>query len=130
MLLSEVRDWLKTFEVADSYYVGKMDSKPDKALGIYQRQNSYAPIVALGGLSTYKIKPVSLLLHWTKNATETERQANNLYEKLRTQKNIKIGDTQVYFVNLLQSEPIDVHTDDNGVYERVIEFDIYFERND
>ena len=30
-------------------------------------------------------------------------------------------------ISLLQNEPVDVGTDDNNVYERVIELDLYYE---
>ena len=43
---------------------------------------------------------------------------------------MELNNTHVYFVLLLQSEPVDVGTDDNGVFERVIEFDVYYERTD
>lgn len=128
MTLAHIRDWLKTFEIAEHYYIGKLDNKQDKSLGIYTLKGNGAPVTAIGTQSTYDIIGVSLLLHWSNNANETEVTARVLYEKLRTIKNFKINDKQIYMIELLVPEPIDVGTDDKGVYERVIEMNLYYER--
>ena len=126
--LSNIRDWLKTLISADFYYIGKLDSKNDKSIGVYQRKNPAPPIKAIGQPSSYEIKPISILVHWNKNADETEKTAYELYKQLTAVSSLDLNNTHVQFINLLQSEPVDVGTDDNGVYERVIEFDIYYER--
>lgn len=128
--LSDIRDWLKNLITADYYYIGKLDSKNDKSIGVYQRKNPAPPIMAISQLSSYEIKPISILIHWNKNANETERTAYELYRQLRAVTLLDLNNTHVYFILLLQSEPVDVGTDDNGVYERVIEFDVYYERTD
>lgn len=126
--LSDIRDWLKTLITAEHYYIGKLDSKQDKSIGVYQRKNPAPPIKAIGQESSYEIKPISILIHWNKNANETERTAFELYNQLSAVSSLEINETQVHFIALLQSEPVDVGTDDNGVFERVIEFDIYYKR--
>ncbi len=126
--LANIRDWLKTFEIAEHYYIGKLDNKQDKSLGVYTLKRSESPTTAIGGESTYDIIGVSLLLHWNNNADETEITARRIYEKLRTIKNISINYAQIYMIQLLVPEPIDVGTDDKGIYERVIEMKIYYER--
>lgn len=126
--LSEIRDFLKRFNVFDNYYVGKIDNKQDKSLGVYQRKTSNSPVKSFGNNSTYGIKNISLLIHWNKNAVETEKAAFQLYQSLETAQEIQINGKNIYALTLLQSEPIDVGTDEKGVYERVIEFDLYYER--
>lgn len=130
MILSDVKDWLKTLNVAEHYYVGKLDNKQDKSLGVYQR-DAGQPNIALGGLanSKYAVKRVSLLLHWNNNAKETEIAAYELYEKLLTTDRPIIGTKQVYVISMQTAEPQDVGTDDAGIYERVIWADIYYERS-
>ena len=130
MILSDVKDWLKTLNVAEHYYIGKLDNKQDKSLGVYQR-DAGQPNIALGGLanSKYAVKRVSLLLHWNNNAKETEIAAYELYEKLLTTDRPIIGDIQVYVISMQTAEPQDVGTDDAGIYERVIWMDIYYERS-
>lgn len=128
--LSDVRDWLKMLISADHYYIGKLDSKNDKSIGVYQRKNPAPPTTAIGQPSSYEVKPISILIHWNKNANETEKAAYELYKQLGAVSSLTLNNTHVQFIQLLQSEPVDVGTDDNGVYERVIEFDLYYERND
>ncbi|MEE0964179.1 MAG: minor capsid protein [Ruminococcus bromii] len=128
MTLAHIRDWLKTFGIAEHYYIGKLDNKQDRSLGVYTLKGNGAPVTAIGTQSTYDIIGVSLLLHWSNNANETEVTARTLYEKLRTIKNFKINDKQIYMIELLVPEPIDVGTDDKGIYERVIEMNLYYER--
>ena len=74
--LADVKDWLKgQFPSAEHYYVGKLSNKYDKSVGIYQRQIDTEPRMALGGLATYEIKRVSVLVHWTNDADQTEKAA-------------------------------------------------------
>ena len=130
LLLSDVKDWLKSYNPANHYYVGKLDAKKEKSLGVYQRDRQEQEM-PLGGITNKKCekKQISLLLHWNKNARETEEAAFSLFQKLEMLNDFSIGKTHVYYLQLLNGEPVDVGTDDAGVYERVIEFDIYYERS-
>lgn len=136
--LADVRDWLKQFDAAEHYYIGKLDAKKEKSLGVYSRATTgRSPGIALGGRSSTKIevKPVSLLLHWNNNARETEQAAWELYEALLEQDYFQargtIGETaRVNYLRLLVPEPVDVGTDAKGVYERVIWMDIYYENTE
>jgi hypothetical protein len=128
--LAEVRDWIKTFNAANNYYIGKIDNKQENSIGIYQRKTIDGPRVAIGGrsLASYEIKSISILIHWNKNANETEKRAQYLYNRLFEAESVVIGGTPIKMIALLQNEPVDVGTDDNNVYERVIELDLYYER--
>lgn len=128
--LAEVRDWIKTFNAANNYYIGKLDNKRENSIGIYQRKTIDGPRVAIGGrsLASYDVKSISILIHWNKNANETEKRAQYLYNRLFEAESVVIGETPIKMIALLQNEPVDVGTDDNNVYERVIELDLYYER--
>lgn len=128
--LAEVRDWIKTFNAANNYYIGKIDNKQENSIGIYQRKPIDGPRVAIGGrsLASYDVKSISILIHWNKNANETEKRAQYLYNRLFEAESVVIGGTPIKMIALLQNEPVDVGTDDNNVYERVIELDLYYER--
>lgn len=126
--LADVRDYIKTFKLAENYYIGKLDSKKDKSIGIYQRKTNYSPRKCIGNTETYDRKPISILVHWNQNAKETESQAFLLYEKLEGIHNLYMGETYILFADVLNVEPVDVGTDDNNVYERVIEFDLYYKK--
>lgn len=126
--LADIRNWLKRFNIADYYYSGKLDANKEKAICIYQRKSTIEAVRAIGGKSSYNIKPISVLIHWNKNSAETEKAAYKLYEQLEAVSSFLLNGMKIYFIKLLQSEPVSVGADDNGIYEYVIEFDIYYER--
>lgn len=128
MRLYEIRNWLKTLNLFEHYYIGKLDQKPDKAIGVYQLSTSGSPIMALSNKSSYNVKRASLLIHWNNNARETDEASNTLFETIMNAKHPTIGDWKVQFINMLVPEPQDVGTDDKGIYESVIEIEIYYER--
>lgn len=155
--LADIRDWLKKIDtktvadinsmavkdvndltikqlfqdgyiIADHFYIGKLDNKKDKSIGVYQLQLGNQANIAVGGLSNTKCyeKSVSILIHWNKNANETETKALELYYKLLNSRNFKINNYKVNYIELLVPEPIDVGTDDSNVYERVIQATFYY----
>ena len=116
--------------IADHIYIGKLDNKKEKSIGIYQLQISNPPNIAIGGLGNTKVfeKPVSILIHWNKNAKETEIKALELYYKLLNSRNFIIKDNKVNYIRLL--EPVDVGTDSSNIYERVIRAIFYYEKEE
>lgn len=127
--LANIRDWLKSFGLFDSYYIGRLDTKKKNSLGIYNLQDIGRREV-IGGLKKYEKKGISLLIHGDTNKAKTEQKAFELYNALETIGDDKkrIGNKKVYFVQLLNNEPIDVDQDADSVYEYVIEMNIYFEK--
>ena len=127
--LSNIRDWLKPFGLFDNYYIGRLDTKKKNSLGVYNLQDTGRREV-IGGLKKYEKKGVSLLIHGDTNKAKTEQKAFELYNALETIGDDKkrIGSKKVYFVQLLNNEPIDVDQDADSVYEYVIEMNIYFEK--
>ena len=130
MTLADIRDWMKEIGVGEHFYIGKLDNKQEKSIGVYQREPYGPPQIAIGGLDATKtaVKQVSILIHWNKNAKETEGSAQFLYNKLLCERNVTINGTHVNYIYLAVPEPIDVGTDESGVYERVIWMDLYYER--
>ena len=127
--LANIRDWLKSFSLFDNYYIGRLDTKKKNSLGIYNLQDTGRREV-IGGLKKYEKKGVSLLIHGDTNKAKTEQKAFELYNALESIGDDKkrIGNKKVYFVQLLNNEPIDVDQDADSVYEYVIEMNIYFEK--
>lgn len=129
--LADIRDWLKSFGLFDNYYIGRIDSKKKNSLGVYNLQDTGRREV-IGGLKVYEKKGVSLLIHGDTNKTNTERKAWDLYnaiENVSKNENILIAkEKKVFFIELLNNEPIDVNQDADSVYEYVIEMNIYFEK--
>lgn len=130
LTLDDIKEWLKTLELkAEHFYVGRLDNKQDKSIGVYQL-NTSPPIVNLGGLdyTVYEIKRVTFLVHWNKNFKETEEASMELYKKLQNIQDIKINNKKIFLINLLVNEPVDVGTDDKNVFERVIQAEFYYEK--
>ena len=130
--LTDVRAWIASLGIAEDQhvYIGKLDNKQQKSIGVYGRSSSGPPNIALGGLeyTTCDTKRISLLVHWTRNKTESEAAAYELFEKLENVSSLSIGDTHINYIRLMVPEPQDVGTDDNGVYEYVIWLDFIYQR--
>ena len=129
--LKYIQQLLKETNLFKQVYIGKLDNKKEKSLGIYHRKSSGIPVKALGGLehTSYGISPISLLIHWNKSFVETEEVAIKLFHFLQSKdKAFQIGDTVVRYLSLAVPEPQDIGTDDNGVYEFVIWIDVIYER--
>ncbi len=129
--LKQIKDWVKTLDTgAEHFYIGKLDNKNDKSIGVYNAKKALAPYVALGGLAntSYRQKAVTFLIHWDKNQDKTEEASNRLYEQMEAKTNIMIGDIKIKYIELLECGPVNVDTDDKGVYEMVINAVFYYER--
>lgn len=128
MLLSEVKDWLKTKVDCPNWYIGKIDANVDECIGIYSVEGG-KPNIAIGGLgnTSYTTKSVSILVHWDKYITPAEQKAQEVYNVLFGQNDV-IGDKRVIQFDMKTSEPVGVGTDSNGIYEFVIEVNIIYER--
>ena len=131
ILLSDIRDWLKSFGLFDNYYVGRIDTKKKNSLGVYNLQDTGRREV-IGGLKKYEKKGVSLLIHCDSNKTNTEKKAFDLYNALENLimscEYPEIGGKKVFFIELLNNQPIDVDQDESSTYEYVIELNIYFDK--
>lgn len=130
--IGDVRDYIAGLGIVDNtnVYCGKLDDKKNKSIGVYNNNKQRPVQMAVGGLnnSSYRIKSVSILVHWNTSVRDAEKTAEQLYNMLRDMNHITINDTKVFFTKMLVDEPVDVGTDDNGIFECVIELDIYYER--
>lgn len=128
MTLAEVRDWLKLQVDCPAWYIGKADTSKAQCISLYNLNNG-APVLAIGGLdnTSYAVKAVSILVHWTKNADTAEQKAQEVYSALFGQSGVIAGRRVISF-DMREPEPVGVGTDDAGIYEYVIETTIYYER--
>lgn len=130
--LADIRDWIRTLNItiSENHYIGKLDNKKDKSIGVYQLQKGDSANIAIGGIDNTKIfeKSVSILIHWNTNAKETEEVALELYKKILNSRNFEISEYKVNYIKLLVDEPIDVGTDEKNIYERVIQATFYYEK--
>ncbi len=130
--IGDVRDLIAGLGITDNdhVYCGKLDDKKDKSVGVYHLNRTSNVRMAIGGIqnSSYDVKPISALVHWNKSVRDTEKVAQTLYDKLRDIKEERINGTKILFTEMLVSAPVDVDTDDKGIYEMVIELNFYYER--
>ena len=131
ILLGDIREWLKSLGMFDNYYIGRLDAKKKNSLGVYNLQDDGRREV-IGGLKKYEKKGVSILIHGDSNKANTEKKAFSLYNALESLitscEYPSIGDKKVFFIELLNNQPIDVDQDESSTYEYVIELNIYFEK--
>lgn len=126
-MIAEFRDYLKTLNVAQNYSIGKIDNAKDYSLGVYGGTQT-SRTEAIGRASSYHTFGFRILLHWNKNARETEENAFVLFEKIRYITDLDMTDIHVQYIDLDYDEPISVGTDENGVYEYVISGTIYYRK--
>lgn len=127
-MLAEFKDYLKTLGLgADYYYIGKIENIKEKVIGVYSVGN-FERVEAVGRKSSYDIAELQLLVHWNRNARESEEASRAVYEALRYIQNVDMGDIHVDFLDLEYGEPIFVGTDENNVYEYHIQLRIYYRR--
>ncbi len=130
MTTEHVLEWVKTLINADHFYCGTPNAKKDRSVGVYRMKEGRARDIALGGRGNTKTgtKGISILVHWNRSIRETEAAATRLYDKIAEGNEVRIGDLNVNYIELLHNEPIDVGTDENGICECVIELVIHYER--
>lgn len=130
--LSDVRDYIESLKIADNVYSGKMDSKDDKSFGVYHSKHTHAYRTAIGGpsMQSYGTKYVTFLIHWNKSQRETEDAAIKLFKSLESTREVDINEKRIKFIQLLVNEPVDVGTDDAGIYEMVIEAAVIYQKQE
>lgn len=132
LFLSDLRDAFVAIGIADADHAwsGKMLDKKKESIGVYNGRNGNRGHNSVGGSqnSSYELKKVSVLVHWNKDQRITERKSYEIYEKIRDMRNVPAGDTKILFTDMEYVEPVDIGTNDEGIYEMVIDFNLYYER--
>ena len=54
--LADIRDWIKSlnYTASENCYIGKLDNKKDKSIGVYQLKTSNEANIAIGGIDNTK----------------------------------------------------------------------------
>lgn len=128
MTLKQYKDYFKKeFKWTDSISTGKIDNNQEKAICFYNSQRGQY-IGTLGGKSnrSTNIKPVTILLRYTKNQNSAEQMAQKIYEFFEDR--TFFIDSKRIFTIMNCLNPIELGTDDKNVYEYSIELDFYEER--
>lgn len=101
-------------------------NKSAKCVGVYARGN-HSPITAIGSPPSYRVLPVTMLVHWGEDSDECETQANALYQSLENGI-ASINATRVINIELLESCPVNIGRDDSNICEMTIRLNIFYER--
>ena len=126
-MLAEIRDYLKTLNIANYYTIGKLDNSKERAVCVYS-DGYLERVEAIGRNSSYDITGIRILYHGTKNLNETEQVVRSLYDSLRYITDTDMGTLHVQYLDLNYSEPVFLGTDANGVYEYIISGVIYYRK--
>lgn len=131
MMLSDVRDYIDSLGLADYVYMGKMPGKKEKSVGVYNSKHQHAYKTAIGGpaLESYGTKYVTLLVHWNKSQGETEKASTDLFEAVRTAREVTVNNSKIKFIQPLY-DLLDIGTDDAGIFEMVIEAAVIYEKGE
>ena len=132
MGLADIRDWLKGLGAVDATWtIGRYEAEKERRACVYQRTDYSNAVAAIGGEEPTRtlVKRVQVLLHWTRNHRETEEAAQALYERLRWNPRPQIGTARASYIDLKLLEPVDLGSDENGIFERVLWLDIYYEED-
>lgn len=125
----KVKDYLKTvIKDCDKWSIGKADENQEKAITIYSNRRNLAKISNFKNLQSYGILPITLLLRWTKNYNTAETKANDIYELLDCS-SFFIDDYRCN-INCLYDGPIDLGSDENGVYKFSIELNLLYRKGE
>ena len=129
MTLKQYKDYFKKeFKWTDSISIGKIDNNQEKAICFYNSQRGQPYIGTMGGKANRStdIKPIIILLRYTKNQDSAEQMARKVYEFF--EERIFFINSKRIFTMMTYFEPISLGTDDKNVYEYSIELDFYEER--
>ena len=129
MTLKQYKNYFKeNFKWAESISIGKIDDNQEKAICFYNSNRNLAYVGTIGGIKnkSTNIKPITILLRYTKNQNNAEIMAQQIYDFFN-ERSFFIENKRI-FTQMIYSEPINLGTDDNNVYEYSIELNFYEER--
>lgn len=125
----KVKDYLKMIiKECNNWFIGKMDENQEQAIAVYANRRQLDSISKFKKLQSYSILPITLLLRWTKNYNKAETKANEIYELLDCS-SFFIDDYECN-INCLLDGPIDLGTDENGVYKFSIELNLLYRKGE
>ena len=129
MTLKQYKDYFKsTFGWTDSISIGKIDNDQEKAICFYnsKRTLSYQGVIGGKNNRTTNIKPITILLRYTKNQDTAENMAYLIYEFFN-ERTFFINERRI-FTQMIYDGPINLGTDAKNVYEYSIELNFYEEK--
>ncbi len=130
--IRDIRDYIASLGIAEDEhcYCGKMADKKEKSIGIYPSKQGGNFKIPLGGMerASYGEQAVTILVHWNRSLSETEQAAAILHKSFLSCRQQQVNGYKIKFIFVRQEHPIPIGTDDNGIFEYVIESKFYYER--
>ena len=106
--------------------VGKFDPTKEKVVMLEDHNNQISHNVYKDSEKLYDVKHLRITVHWDVDYSNTEKAANQLYEKIKTVKNIKIDDDiNILFITMDEEQSIE-NNRSGDIFERYIDFLIYY----
>lgn len=129
MTLKEYKDDFKENFMWDNFAsIGKIDNNKEKSICFYSSKRNSEYVGVFGGIKnkSTNIKPITILLRYTKNQNDAEIMAQKIYD-FYNERSFFINSKRI-FVEMIYNEPINLGTDENNVYEYSIELNFHEER--
>lgn len=121
--LLETADMLAEKLEFEDVYAGNLDASKEKTIGVYFRdEQCYRKCV--GGTESYQTAKIRVIIHWTNNPTETEKQAGKLAELFE---NLSAAETSEHIIKFAEFKALHyIGKDEKGICEYVVDADIYY----
>lgn len=120
-------DFENNFDDLDeiSLSTGKIDNNAEKAICFYNSKRNLAYDARIGGKKnkSTNIKPITILLKFTKNQDSAETMAQKIYD-FYCERSFFIEEKRI-FVEMVYDDPIPLGTDDRGIFEYSLELNFY-----
>ncbi|MCR4670585.1 MAG: minor capsid protein [Saccharofermentans sp.] len=119
MTIKEFIRWLESQGITD-LYGGYIPKGKTQVLGVYSRDPAVQP--ESYGPSSYSVKNLTILVHWTKALDVTEDKAISLYNILK-----RANFTTTKHTGWIDCPrpPVDVDKDENGICEYTLDVTVY-----
>lgn len=128
---ADVMQWLKSlgaFDAETKWTMARLDAAKEKRIGVYPLEDTCgASDVAIGGADATLTRTGRwrVLVHWTKNAKETEEAAMALATALSPAPSPDMDGIASAYPQLERCE--NVGADENGIFEQVILLAIHYQ---
>lgn len=127
LTIKEFISFLKPKFPSVVFFNSTIDQSSNQCIGIYSR--TIPKVQAVGEPGSYDILPISIVVHWTEDASLCEDMANILYTQLgEVIKEPTPSGTIISFIQLQDAAPANVGRDERNVVEKVIRANIIYER--
>lgn len=126
MTVTAIADWLAGLLSGVTVYAGFINANEAQCVGVYAR-DAGERLQAIGGEMPYQMFPCKLLVHWSKNISACETEAQLIQSTLLANRKSTIDGHALVDIRLEKPEPINVGRDSNGIWESVIPMTIIYE---